>query len=184
MLLAQTSASRQAPQPPPTHQHTTPPHPTLCSSWLSSVSFLQVNSWMSPLVGPPLRMALAKKGCLRRGFGGGRRGWDGWEWVGAVGAVMGLVGGWRAAVRSAYPCTIGQHKAMPVCPPHAQLSQAMHPSRPAHPAPPSPAPPSPAQPSRTARALRWWQSSQGRRCRAPQPGTPPQAALARQTAPR
>ncbi len=40
-------------------------YPTLCSSWLSSVSALQVNSWMSPLVGPPLRLALAKKGCLR-----------------------------------------------------------------------------------------------------------------------
>ena len=50
------------------------PLPTFCSIWLSSVSALQVNSWMSPLVGPPLRLALAKKGCLCRRGGNMRPG--------------------------------------------------------------------------------------------------------------
>lgn len=50
------------------------PLPTFCSIWLSSVSALQVNSWMSPLVGPPLRLALAKKGCLCKQGGNTRTG--------------------------------------------------------------------------------------------------------------
>lgn len=69
--------------PPITARLQTPvPPPTLCRSSRSFVSRLTVNSWMSPLVGPPERLADAKKGCLV--WRGGWMDVGGWVglWVG------------------------------------------------------------------------------------------------------